>query len=87
MKKLDENLPSDLEEIINKYNGMEAVMKSVKENAAEASDTFAEGYRPQLVSLEPKEAAVVLHLVFQQSIICTFLDFHMSDSYIIIAVA
>ncbi|XP_050376984.1 protein THALLO [Argentina anserina] len=58
MKKLDENLPSDLVEIINKYNGIEAEMKSVKENAAGASDTFAKGYRPQLVSLEPKEAAV-----------------------------
>ncbi|XP_061988204.1 protein THALLO isoform X2 [Rosa rugosa] len=58
MKQLDENLPSDLEEIINKYNGMEAVVKSVKENAAKPSDTFAKGCRSQLVSLEPKEAAV-----------------------------
>ncbi|KAL6180688.1 hypothetical protein ACLB2K_047348 [Fragaria x ananassa] len=68
MKKLDENLPSDLEEIINKYNGMEAVMKSVKENAAEASDTFAEGYRPQLVSLEPKEAAVSHNTIEQEKV-------------------
>lgn len=64
MKKLDKNLPSDLEEIISIYNGMEADMKSVKENAAEASDTFAKGNRPQLVSLEPKQAPMVLHLFF-----------------------
>lgn len=72
MKQLDENLPSDLEEITNKYNGMESVVKSVKKNATEACGPFAKGYRPQLVSLEPKEAAVVLYLVFQQYVIYSF---------------
>ncbi|BFG15890.1 hypothetical protein CerSpe_021640 [Prunus speciosa] len=57
MKQLDGNLPSDFEEILNKYNGMEAVVKSGKETATEASGSLAEGYSPPPAFVEAEEAA------------------------------
>lgn len=65
MKQLDGNLPSDFEEILNKYNGMEAVVKSVKETATEASGSLAEGYSHPPAFAEAEEAAaVVTALIF-----------------------
>ncbi|KAH0992138.1 hypothetical protein GBA52_003621 [Prunus armeniaca] len=57
MKQLDGNLPSDFEEILNKYNGMEAVVKSGKETATEASGSLAEGYSRPPAFAEAEEAA------------------------------
>lgn len=65
MKQLDGNLPSDFEEILNKYNGMEAVVKSGKETATVASGSLAEGYSRPPAFVEAEEAAaVVTALIF-----------------------
>ncbi|TQD74076.1 hypothetical protein C1H46_040389 [Malus baccata] len=60
MKQLDGNLPSDFEEILNKYNWVAAVAKSGKETSIDASDSFSKEYGPQPVLVEG-EAAAVLH--------------------------
>ncbi|KAM2711534.1 hypothetical protein EV1_031645 [Malus domestica] len=60
MKQLDGNLPSDFEEILNKYNWVAAVANSGKETSIDASDSFSKEYGPQPVLVEG-EAAAVLH--------------------------
>ncbi|KAL5574728.1 hypothetical protein UlMin_016427 [Ulmus minor] len=57
MKQLDENLPSELEEILDKSNMMKTVVKSIKENVTSASDSFAKNHEPFHVSAETQEVA------------------------------
>ncbi|KAM1492996.1 hypothetical protein ACFX14_024780 [Malus domestica] len=59
MKQLDGNLPSDFEEILNKYNGVEEVAKSGKKTSIDASDSFGKEYKPQPILVEEEEATVL----------------------------
>lgn len=59
MKQLDGNLQVELEEILNKSNVVEAVLKFGKKNAASESDSFAEDQGPSPGSARIQEADVV----------------------------
>ncbi|KAK9288594.1 hypothetical protein L1049_017053 [Liquidambar formosana] len=57
MKELDENLPLELEELLNNNHGAETVARLVGENALLASDSFTKNQEPSLVSAETQGAA------------------------------
>lgn len=60
MRQLDGNLPMKLEEILNKSNVVETLVKYRKENAKSASYSFGDDHRPSHVSAGTQEAIVVV---------------------------
>ncbi|KAH7547581.1 hypothetical protein FEM48_Zijuj01G0325000 [Ziziphus jujuba var. spinosa] len=59
MRQLDGNLPMELEEILNKSNVVETVMKDGKENAISACVSFADDHGPSHVSAGTQEDNVI----------------------------
>lgn len=91
MKQLDENLPSELEEIINKYHQEETDVKLNKEHASVLAELFtkdqgsshhaSDGQEVGLVLLQSNTRFLFIHILTCRNVLYACL--YISTSYII----